>query len=551
MRARAVLAACILLAVTAPAAGAATAAVGFFGPQYSGDGDEVNNVTVSVGVVNTIRFAQTNTALTIGSGCASALGGTAADCEFQGAKAFVAALGGGADVLNATSDYSFPGIMVGEAGDDKLTGSGDDDYLGGGTGDDTTDGGSGDDRIDDATNLLSGTSPSDGNDVEKGGAGDDTIVARAGADTIDGGADVDTLDYSARTAALNVSVNAGAVNDGQSGEGDTVTNVERLLSGSGPDVLVAGAAASQLYGAAGDDVLTGGAAGDLLSGTDVGGAAGSGNDTLDGAGGADELRGGDGVDTSTYASRSAAVVVTLDDVADDGEAGEKDNVRSDVENVTGGAGGDALTGSAGANALTGNAGDDVLDGAGGADVLRAGDGNDAVQARDGATDDIACGAGDDTVVADAFDTIAADCEHVDAPAAGGGTTGTGPGPGTGSPTPPAALTLAPGAAKIDARGRVAVLATCSAGAGGCAGALTLRTVARKRRPAIRAATAATASYIVPAGSARTLRLKLSAGARRILRRDKRLALRASARAVIGNAPAAPLALTVRARTGSR
>ena len=57
-----------------------------------------------------------------------------------------------------------------------------------------------------------------------------------------------------------------------------------------------------------------------------------GNDVLDGGAGADDLMGGAGTDTVTYADRTAPRDVTLDGGADDGEAGEGDNVLG-VENV--------------------------------------------------------------------------------------------------------------------------------------------------------------------------------------------------------------------------
>ena len=45
------------------------------------------------------------------------------------------------------------------------------------------------------------------------------------------------------------------------------------------------------------------------------------------------ITGGDGFDTVTYATRTNPVAVTLDDVNNDGEAGEADNVLDDVEIV--------------------------------------------------------------------------------------------------------------------------------------------------------------------------------------------------------------------------
>ena len=40
-------------------------------------------------------------------------------------------------------------------------------------------------------------------------------------------------------------------------------------------------------------------------------------------------------------------------------------------------------------------------------------GNDTIDARDGAADQIDCGAGQDTAVVDALDTVAANCEIVE------------------------------------------------------------------------------------------------------------------------------------------
>jgi hypothetical protein len=111
------------------------------------------------------------------------------------------------------------------------------------------------------------------------------------------------------------------------------------------------------------------------------------------ADGADDITGGDGTgDLVSYVSRDAGVTYTgEDDVANDGESGEGDDVRSDVEWVYGGAGDDTLTGTNNTNGgfndlrgMTGNdtvyglAGNDWLDshGSWGKDRLYGGDGND-------------------------------------------------------------------------------------------------------------------------------------------------------------------------------
>src|SRR4051794_5246646 len=75
-------------------------------------------------------------------------------------------------------------------------------------------------------------------------------------------------------------------------------------------------------------------------------------------------RGGGGIDTVNYEptgvflNRHDGVTVTTDGVANDGFAGDDDNVGSDVENIQGTTGDDSLTTAAGV--LTGLTGDDPL-----------------------------------------------------------------------------------------------------------------------------------------------------------------------------------------------
>jgi Ca2+-binding RTX toxin-like protein len=78
---------------------------------------------------------------------------------------------------------------------------------------------------------------------------------------------------------------------------------------------------------------------------------------------------------------------------------------SGVDNLTGGAFDDRILGGTGNDTLTGN---------GGGDQLGGGDGDDVVNARDGVADRIDCGAGTDTVVADAVDVVTG-CETVQLP----------------------------------------------------------------------------------------------------------------------------------------
>ena len=82
--------------------------------------------------------------------------------------------------------------------------------------------------------------------------------------------------------------------------------------------------------------------------------------------------------------------------------------------IRGMAGPDDLRGGGSADRLAGGSGNDTVTGNGGADELSGGDGDDTIQARDGVADQVDCGLGADTAVADASDTVA-NCESVQPP----------------------------------------------------------------------------------------------------------------------------------------
>jgi Ca2+-binding RTX toxin-like protein len=528
----------VALAFPAPAL-AATAGSGLTGPTYAAGALEANNLSVTSLPSGKFQFYDASAGIIAQAGCTTAFGGWGAECS--------QADPGETLVLLADRDDNFTsylGGMVaahadGGAGNDHLVGGYADDRLSGGPGNDNSAGGPGDDVIDDSFSALGSSDPGSGDDTQQGNQGNDTIVAGPGTDSVDGGPQNvpgfgDTVDYSSYAAPISVTVDVGSHDDGAPGEGDTVTNVERVLGGSGADAILAGTTSSELVGAAGDDRLTGGAGNDVLRGDDETGASGSGNDTLDGGAGADTLRGGDGVDTASYASRTTAVTVTLDDAPGDGQAAENDNVRSDIENVAGGAGADTLAGSATANALTGGAGNDHLTGGGGADTLDAGAGNDVIDAADGSPDAIACGPGDDTANADAQDAAATDCEHVNrlfAPVTEGGT-GTA---AAGTQSAPSLL-LAGGSIRVGAHRRVHVTLGCAAQAPSCAGRVTLRA----RTGA--GSAFASAPFRLPAGGIRAVALTLSRSAARRVRRSRRVT--ATLAATSGGATVAvPVTLT--------
>lgn len=159
--------------------------------------------------------------------------------------------------------------------------------------------------------------------------------------------------------------------------------------GTGPDELDAsGSTSPSLDGGAGTDKLTAGRAGEsfLLGGpeadVEIGGPAGTTTFFQMGgvADGADELNGGAGQDVAEYDDRAAALNVSADGVANDGEAGEGDNVSPAVEAIQGGEAADVLTASASSDAaLSGYSGADRLVGGPGDDSLFGGDGNDTLE----------------------------------------------------------------------------------------------------------------------------------------------------------------------------
>src|SRR5437868_2529841 len=173
--------------------------------------------------------------------------------------------------------------------------------------------------------------------------------------TLNGTAGDDVIRLSQRGPLLSVSLN----NSVKSFRAMRVDGV--VVNGlDGNDVIRAVPGfniALTLNGGAGNDQLAGGRAADHLNG-------GDGNDFLFPSPGADEFDGGAGVDTADYSAYTASVNVTLDDAANDGAAGENDNVHSTVENVTGGYGNDTITGSDADNYLQGAGGTDTIYGMG-------------------------------------------------------------------------------------------------------------------------------------------------------------------------------------------
>ena len=225
---------------------------------------------------------------------------------------------------------------------------------------------------------------------------------------------------------------------------------------------------TEFDGGPGDDRMTGGTGVDLF----VEGSAPNGSDLMIGGSEArpnyvvePKYRG----DEVSYAGRARQIRADLDGDRDDGERGEDDQIGSDVEGISGGAGDDALGGNAsanyldggdgavlvvgrvgndrllggrfgdkstdrllggagkdhlyaggGADSLSGGPGWDELRGGAGRDTLRpgtgydrifGGPGNDMFWTRDGRIESVQCGRGWDRVLPDRLEQVEADCER--------------------------------------------------------------------------------------------------------------------------------------------
>ena len=188
--------------------------------------------------------------------------------------------------------------VIGGSDGDTLIGSSAANFLDGRDGQDTIE------RRQPADDQHAAVAP--GDDLLAGTAtGEDKGFGGGGGDTLEGG-----VGERRRSPAVpaRTAVDGGDGDDGLNG-GDLI-----LVGGDGPDELIGGPGADLLFG-------------------------GRGNDRLDGGLGPDYLSGESEKDTVTYEDRTNQVFVTLDGRANDGEAGEGDNVLPDVEVILGGFGG--------------------------------------------------------------------------------------------------------------------------------------------------------------------------------------------------------------------
>jgi len=170
----------------------------------------------------------------------------------------------------------------------------------------------------------------------------------------------------------------------------------------GNDTIDGGTGNDVLSGGIGNDLIDGGAGNDTLNG-------GVGNDSLQGETGADLFAGGAGSDTATYAEKIGDTSLDTDNKADDGVVGEKDNIKSDIENIIGGSGNDTITGGSGANTIAGGLGNDTIDGGAGADTIKGEAGDDTIDG--GAGVDVSIGgAGQNTCAVEADESRDYTCQ---------------------------------------------------------------------------------------------------------------------------------------------
>jgi Ca2+-binding RTX toxin-like protein len=270
-----------------------------------------------------------------------------------------------------------------------------------------------------------------------GNAGEDTIndnraIPTGNSDVLHGNAGKDTLRHASGAAAdLFSSLLAGPASLFGDTEDDNLSFdgfVDTARGGADNDTLTATGAAGFTMASSGDE------GNDILNGSNQRGdffSADAGADTYNG--GTYAARPGDinlsspqfqsfhAADFMSYSASTGALDVSLDGQANDGPAGEGDNVGADIELVVGGAGADKLTagsssaileGAAGEDVVTGGPGQDNLQGGAGNDQLTGADGNDTLQDDDptpvlsdtdpppGGNDKLDGGAGDDRLTVD-------------------------------------------------------------------------------------------------------------------------------------------------------
>ncbi|MCB9371582.1 MAG: hypothetical protein H6518_02240 [Microthrixaceae bacterium] len=383
---------------------------------YTGGGEN-NSVTLSVSASQYTFTDFAAGSVVAGTGCTPSNGPAGPmpilNCTRNGVTAIVIDTGAGDDVAQvAVANEVPPGVTL-----TVKLGTGNDSWSGPNSAE-TVFGGAGRDSIDTrgGHDVVHG---GDDADTVFGGAGDDELFGDGGDDTLSGQADADTVD-------------GGTGND-------------RVDGNEGADTVRGGPNDDMVGGGLGPDRVEGGDGKDRLRDDERGQATPFRSP--------DVLIGGPGNDTADYSyrlSEATPLNLSLDGAANDGAAGEGDNIGPDgsVENIKGGIRNDVITGSSAANKLfgregndtingrggndkiVGDSGNDTVNGAGGLDTVDGGFGrdtvtggpgrdslfggadNDVIKARDGVAEPVNCGPGVDRAEVDRGDSVSVLCETV-------------------------------------------------------------------------------------------------------------------------------------------
>jgi Ca2+-binding RTX toxin-like protein len=445
--------------------------------------------------------------------------------------------------------------LLGEGGDDVLTGADSDDSLGGGDGND----------------RLVGAK---GADTMSGGGGNDTLVWNNGdgSDTIDGGDGNDGTEVNGNPTlgdAFTLEPNAGRINfrrlnlaqftldssterfqvnglggndfvEASDGVGaltllsvDGGAGVDTVFGSDGPDLIVGGEGDDVLSGGGGDDRIAGDRGGDTMNG-DAGDDTlvwnnGDGTDVVNGDDGRDDVEvngapaAGDAFSVQPNGSRIrfdrtnlvpfSLDIGTSETMHANGLGGDDTTTVGEVGayevTASGGPGNDTLTGGGSSETFLGGSGNDTITPGGGIDVVSADDGDDQVNVRDRTADLARGGAGDDSVVADVGQLDVLDgFEAVDR------TPDVTPPPVLDHPTPP--VTIRGGTVKVK-RGIASIKVSCPAmSSGNCTGSLTVRTAKGIKLAGLKVALQlGSARFDIAPGASKALKVKLAKGSRRL------------------------------------
>ncbi|HEY4316128.1 MAG TPA: calcium-binding protein, partial [Herbaspirillum sp.] len=200
----------------------------------------------------------------------------------------------------------------------------------------------------------------------------DKFIANGVANVFDGkGGQHNVVSYESSTTSIRVDLSTTiGTGTGGDAQGDTYANIQDAIGGSANDTFVAGNAANNFDGGGGSHNLvsyensTAAVTVNLKNGqgsnndaandtyTNIQDATGGGGgDTFVGSTSANKFDGGAGSDTVDYSSATTAVTVNLSDstIVASGDALAAGDTYFNMENIIGGGGNDILTGSAGGN----------------------------------------------------------------------------------------------------------------------------------------------------------------------------------------------------------